>query len=91
MARFLLTLLALLTGLTAVSAQAGARVCGNGGAEIGALEAPLGAVRLAIPGQRINGPKVRQDSLSPDPKHHWPEHLTVWLPAVQLKADRALE
>jgi hypothetical protein len=91
MTRFLLTLLALLTGLTAASAPASARVCGSGGAEIGALEVPLGAVRVAIPGQQINGPRARQGAVALERNCRRSTRPTVYLPTVQLGVDRALE
>jgi hypothetical protein len=91
MTRFLLTLLALLTGLTTLSAPVSARVCGGRGAEIGVLEAPLGSAHVAIAGQQVSGPKARQSALGPVPNCRRPAHLTIYLPTVQLKADRALE
>jgi hypothetical protein len=91
MTRLLLTLLALLTGLTSVATPASARVCAVGGAEIGALEAPLGAVRIAIPGQQVNGPRARQGTLAVNRNCRKSTRPVIYLPTVQLGVDRALE
>jgi len=90
MTRFLLTLLALLTGLTSVSVPVSARVCGASGSEIGALEAPVGAVRVAIQGQQTSGPKARQ-SMGLERSCRSPARLTIYLPTVRPGVDRALE
>jgi hypothetical protein len=91
MTRLLLTFLALLTGLVAHSAPAAARVCDVSGAQVGALDAPLAAVRSAAQGQQVGGPRARCEVVAVERGCRKPPRQTVFLPTVQLGPDRARE
>ena len=91
MLRLFFALLALLTGLAVHSAPAEARVCEVSGAQAGALQAPLTAVRNAVQGQVVSGPKARRDAPAMERGCRRPTRPTIYLPTVQLGPDRARE
>ncbi len=90
MTRFLLTLLALLTGLTMQTAPANARMCGAGETEIGAVESLPGGEKVAAQERGTTAPRARREwrgrrgcpRIQPQP---------VYIPTVQLGIDRAHE
>ena len=90
MNRFILALLALLTGLAAQVAPAQARMCGVGEAEIGSIEVARGgskavARQVAAAEQPAAVPHRERDTRVRPPRP------PVYIPSVQLGPDRALE
>ena len=91
MTRLFLTFLALLTGLVAQSVPAAARVCDVGGAQVGALDAPVAAVRSTVQGQQFSEPRVRPETSAIERGCGMQPRPKVLLPTVQLGPDRARE
>lgn len=92
MIRLFLTLLALLTGLTEVSAPAHARMSGVGETEIGALQGARSGIRSAA-GQAgtLDAPAVRRDRRTREAMRTRPARARVYIPSVQIGIDRAAE
>jgi hypothetical protein len=90
MTRLLLTLLALLTGLTVQNVPAQARICGASESEIGAIESSPGSEKVAAQERGATAPRARREvqgrrscmRVRPQP---------VYIPTVQLGIDRARE
>lgn len=91
MIRFLLTLLAFVSGLSAIGPAAEARVCGLGGAEVGAVEAVSAADRVAARQQGASTPRARRDGIAPATGCRKAAHQTILIPTVQFGPDRAFE
>ena len=91
MNRFILALLALLTGLAAQVAPAQARMCGVGVAEIGSVEVARGGSK-AVARQVVASdlPAVSAPHRERDTRVR-PVRPAVYIPSVQLGSDRALE
>ena len=92
MNRFLLTLLALLTGLAAQIAPAEARMSGLNTTEIGAVEEARSISRSSV-GQSsaAEGPITTPLPRERDIFRPRPVRPKVFIPSVQFGADRALE
>ncbi len=91
MNRFLLALLALLTGLAAQVAPAQARMMGTGEAEIGAVEVARGgakAVASQVGISEVTVPATQHRERDPRVR---PIRPPIYIPSVQIGVDRALE
>lgn len=92
MNRFILALLALLTGLAAQIAPAEARMSGLSTTEIGAVEDARGIARgSAGQSTSIELPLPAHDRRDRDVFRPRPLRPKVYIPSVQFGADRALE
>lgn len=91
MIRFVLTLLAFVTGLSAIGPTAEARVCGLGSAEIGAVETIASGDRVAARTQGPSAPKARREIALRQPGCAHSGRRPVYIPTVQLGPDRARE
>ena len=91
MTRFLLTLLALLTGLAAHTAPAQARMCLGSEAEVGAVETPRSGVHIVVRGSSIGAPAARRETGYRGQNCAKPPRTIVYLPTVQLGSDRSLD
>jgi hypothetical protein len=91
MTRFLLTLLALLTGLAAQVSPAQARVCGLGDVEIGAVEGSGSSARVAVQSSQVSGPVARIGQRGRSLSCSRTPRKPVYIPSVQLRIDRAHE
>ncbi len=92
MIRLFLTLLALLTGLTEVSAPAHARMSGVGETEIGTLQGTRSGIRAAA-GQSgtLDAPVARRERRERESMRTRPARARVYIPSVQIGIDRAAE
>ena len=92
MTRFLLTLLALLTGLVATGGVAEARIGGAAGTEIGAVEGERPGARSQA-GQPCvtETPTTQRDPRERDGGKAQPSRPKVYIPTVQFQIDRAFE
>ena len=91
MIRFLLTLLAFMSGLAAIGPEAEARGCGLGAAEVGAVESLPSGDRIAIRQQGIVAPVARRDSAPRQTGCPRQPRRPVYVPTVQFGPDRAFE
>lgn len=93
MTRFLLTLLALLTGLAAQGTPAHARMSGVNDTEIGAVECARGGVRtVAGQASAIDAPVTQRERRDREAARVRPAARSrVYIPSVQFGADRAFE
>ncbi len=92
MTRFLLTLLALLTGLAATGGTAQARLPGVSDTEIGAVECGRGTVRSALCQQVAGEPTgTPRDLREREASRPQPVKPKVYIPSVQMRIDRAYE
>ena len=91
MTRFLLTLLALLTGLAAAGSPTQARICSSGDTQIGALAVPSGGEQIAVLSQGSSAPAARRASSERRDICQRPVRRPIYTPSVQLKVDRAHE
>ena len=91
MTRFLLTLLALLTGLAAQVSPAQARVFGVGETQIGEVERGASSARVAAQtAQKLYlAPKRAIPPRAPVAEKL--PHLRIYIPTVQLGSDRSLD
>ncbi|MBW8783381.1 MAG: hypothetical protein JF593_01880 [Novosphingobium sp.] len=92
MTRILLALLALISGFAVPTAVAQARMTGHSDMEIGAPELPHGSGRC-VGGQAasIEAPVVERAAREREASRVRPARARVYIPAVQLGSDRALE
>jgi hypothetical protein len=91
MNRFLLALLALLTGLTVQAVPAQARMCTGSETELNACESARGSVRGAA-SQSAQAPTARTERRDRDTTRSKPvTRGKVYIPSVQFGPDRALE
>lgn len=89
--RFLLTLLALITGFTVSGGSTEARIVASNGAEIGAVETAPGAEQLAalaVATLQASAHRPAATGLRPCAA---PQRRQVLVPTVMLGADRARE
>ncbi len=91
MSRLLLTLLALLTGLTVSGGSANAQLCGPGDAQIGAVESAPGAEQLAAFAVATLQPSMHRPAVTGFRPCAAPQRRQVLVPTVMLGADRARE
>ncbi|MFA7587066.1 MAG: hypothetical protein WCY11_12890 [Novosphingobium sp.] len=91
MIRFLLTLLAFVSGLAAMGPSAEARVCGLGGTEIGSVDTAAAAERIALRQQGIAAPQARNAQVRQQADCARPHQRLVYIPTVQFGPDRARE
>lgn len=91
MTRFLLTLLALITGFTVSDGPAHAQLCGPGDTQIGAVEAAPGAEQLAALAVAALQPSAHRPAATGLRSCAVPQRRQVLVPTVMLGADRARE
>jgi hypothetical protein len=91
MIRFLLTLLAFMTGLAAIAPEAEARSCGLGTAEVGAVESLPAGDRVAVRQQGVVAPRARRDGGFRQTGCVRQPRRPVYIPTVQFGPDRAYE
>ncbi len=92
MNRFLLALIALLTGLVTQVSPAQARISGAEGVEIGAVVAGRSAARTSVSQPvAIDAPVTRQERRERSFSRGHPQRQSVYIPSVQLRIDRAHE
>lgn len=91
MTRFLLTLLALITGFTVSGGSAQAQLCGPGDTQIGAVEAAPGGEHLAAFAVAALQPSTHRPAASGFRPCAAPQRRQVHVPTVMLGADRARE
>jgi hypothetical protein len=91
MIRFVLTLLAFMTGLAAIGPQAEARACGLGAAEVGSVEQAPGGDRIAVRQQGPAAPRARREGAIRQPGCPRSPRRPVYVPTVQFGPDRAFE
>ncbi len=91
MIRFLLTLLAFMTGLAAIAPEAEARNCGLGTAEVGAVESLPSGDRVAVRQQGIVAPVARSTGNTRQTGCPRQPRRPVYVPTVQFGPDRAFE
>lgn len=90
MTRFLLTMLALLTGLTVSGGSAEARICGLGGAQVGMAEAAAQESR-PLTRESLAAPVFRQPAMVESGSPVSMPADAVPVATVCLQADRARE
>lgn len=91
MNRLLLAFMALLASLLAQGGPAQARECGAGASQVGAMEAPLAQIRVAVQVQATNGAKARRELPAKESNCARSRKQIIYLPTVQLGSDRARE
>ncbi|HVR91695.1 MAG TPA: hypothetical protein VHG29_11465 [Novosphingobium sp.] len=91
MNRFILALLALLTGLAAQVSPAQARMCGVSEAEVGSIECTRSSPRATSSQGTSTEATARQDRPSREQPRIRPSAPRVFIPSVQFGADRAFE
>ncbi len=91
MNRFMLALLALLTGLAAQVSPAQARMCGVSETEIGSVDCTRSAPRANASQGAATEATARQDRPSREQPRVRPSAPRVFIPSVQFGADRAFE
>ena len=91
MNRFILALLALLTGLAAQVSPAQARMCGVSETEIGSVDCTRVAPKAAASSSGGSEAAARQDRPNREQPRIRPGAPRVYIPSVQFGADRAFE
>jgi hypothetical protein len=91
MNRALLALLAILTGVLAQVAPVQARIVGVGGTEINATEGARAGDRQSATRQTAARPQVARQAQRSERTSSVPPRKPVFIPAVLLGTDRALE
>ena len=91
MNRFLLALVALLTGLAAQATPASARMCGVSETEIGAAECSRSSPKAVASPNSSGGSTARTDRPVREQPRVRPGASRVFIPSVQFGADRAFE
>jgi hypothetical protein len=91
MNRFILALVALLTGLAAQATPASARMCGVSETEIGAVDCTRGSPKAAASPSSTTPSGARTDRPVREQPRFRPGSSRVYIPSVQFGADRAFE